>query len=237
VLSNEQDNISDSPRADYFNLIKTHPSLFTNPPSGGFSILLDEEEIRESEAQMSQMLEASGKPTQWSRVGIVYRDQYLLLLRDAVRFPSGLLGTYIRFVSLRPGIVGVAVLPVYQQQIVLIRHFRHATRTWHLEIPRGFSMEASSEDDAKREIGEEINGTISKLTPLGQVHPNTGMHSDLVALFYAELEAYGSPESEEAITNIFLISLQEFEHMIRENEITDGFTLATYARAKAFGLF
>jgi ADP-ribose pyrophosphatase len=237
VLSNEQDNTPLSPLADYFRLAKTHPSLFINPPSGGFTILLDEEEIREAETQMSQMLSASGKPAQWARVGIVYRDQYLLLLRDAVRFPNGFLGTYIRFVSLELGVVGVAVLPVYQQKIVLIRHFRHATRDWHLEIPRGFSMEASSEEDAKRELEEEINATASRLTPLGQVHPDTGMSSGLVALFYAELEAYGYPETDEAITEIFLIPLLDFERMIRENEITDGFTLAAYARAKALGLF
>lgn len=223
--------------ADYLAFAKTHPELFVNPPDGGFTILLDEHEIREAETQVVKHLEETGKPSEWARVGFAYQDQYLLLLRDAVRFPDGTLGTYIRFVDQFPGVLGVATLPMYRKQVLLIRHFRHATRSWHIEIPRGFGIESSSEENAKRELAEEIGATVSHLISLGQTYPDTGMNSGRVALFYAEIELYSQPETGEAITNILPTSISEFERMIRENEITDGFTLAAYARAKAVGLF
>lgn len=222
---------------DYLAFARTHPELFVNPPDGGFTVLLDEHEILEAAAQMVKHLEETGKPSEWACVGIAYQDQYLLLLRDAVRFPDGTLGTYIRFVDQFPGILGVATLPMYQKHVLLIRHFRHATRSWHIEIPRGFGIESSSEANARRELAEEIGATVSRLVPLGQTYPDTGMSSGRVALFYAEVESYGQPETGEAITDLLPTSLSEFERMIRENEITDGFTLAAYARAKSLGLF
>lgn len=223
-------------RADYFKLTRTNESLFTNPAEDGIEILLDEAAIQEAETHTAQILEAKGLPPEWAKVGIAYRDQYLLLLRDAVRFPDKSLGTYIRLVDRYPGILGVVTLPVYQGQILLIRHFRHATRSWHLEIPRGFGTVASTEDNARRELEEEIGATISRLTFLGDTYPDTGMVASRVVLFYAEVAAYGQPELGEAISDIFPTPPPEFERLIRENKINDGFTLAAYARAKAFGL-
>src|SRR5579885_381339 len=142
--------------ADYFALVEARPELFQNPPGGGYVILLDEKDIGEAETQMAERLKSVGKPIEWARVGIAYQDQYLLLLRDAVRYPDGSLGTYIRSVDQYPGMVGVVILPMYKGQVLLIRHFRHATRTWHLELPRGFGQSLKTEDDARRELYEEI---------------------------------------------------------------------------------
>ncbi|MGP3928192.1 hypothetical protein [Streptomyces sp. 8N616] len=68
---------------------------------------------------------------------MVYEDAYVMLLRDPVRFPDGRTGTYIRSVSAmqEPGCV---VLPLLGGEVVLLEHFRHATRSWHWEVPRGF---------------------------------------------------------------------------------------------------
>jgi ADP-ribose pyrophosphatase len=184
---------------------------------------------------MAQRLEAKHLPTQWARVGIAYQDQYRMVLRDAVRFPNQLLGTYVRIV--RDGVPGVIILPIYQGQVLLIRHFRHATRTWHLEIPRGYGEEGlSSEENAQRELSEEIRATISHLVSLGQAYPDSGALSEYNDFFYAEVESYGELEADEAIIELLPTSIPEFERMIRENEIEDGFTLTAYALAKAKGL-
>src|SRR5437879_337758 len=149
---------------------------------------------------MAQRLKPKHLPTEWAQVGIAYQDQYRMILRDAVRFPNGLLGTYVRIV--RDGAPGVITLPVYQGQVLLIRHFRHATRTWHLEIPRGFGTKGlTSEENAKRELEEEIGAKPSRLISLGQIYPNTGMTSECNELFFAEVESYGNVEIEEAITD------------------------------------
>ncbi len=223
--------------AEYLALAKAHPALFANPPEGGITILLDEHEIRKAEAQMAHWLESKGLPAEWAQVGIVYQDQYARILRDAVRFPGGFLGTYIRFVGEEDDPPGVIVLPFYQGQVLLIRHFRHATRTWHIEIPRGFGKKGlTSEENARRELEEEIGATISRLVPLGPMYPDAAASTECDALFFAEVASHGKVEKEEAITDILPTAVEEFERMIRENEITDGFTLAAYARAKANGL-
>jgi ADP-ribose pyrophosphatase len=220
---------------EYFGFAKAHPNLFVNPPKAGFMILLDEDEIQEAEAQMRQRLKSRHLPTEWAQVGIVYQDQYRMVLRDAVRFPNGLLGTYVRIV--RDGAPGVIIFPIYQGQILLIRHFRHATRTWHLEIPRGYAeKDFSSEENARRELKEEIGATISRLVSLGQAYPDTGALSEYNDFFYAEVDTYGTIETNEAIVELLPTSILEFERMIRENEIEDGFTLTAYGLAKAKGL-
>jgi ADP-ribose pyrophosphatase len=62
------------------------------------------------------------------------------------------------------------------------------------------------------------------------------MTSECDQLFFAEVESYTDAEIGEAITDILPTPLPEFERMIRDNEITDGFTLAAYTRAKLQGL-
>jgi ADP-ribose pyrophosphatase len=221
--------------ADYFVFAKNNPTLFVNPPDAGFEILLDEADIREAESQMAQRLKAKDLPIEWAQVGIAFQDQYTMILRDAVRFPNGSLGTYIRMVS--DGTPGVIVLPVYQKQVLLINHFRHATRKWHIEIPRGFGIKgSSSKGNAQRELQEEIGAKISHLVALGHAYPDTGAAAEYNDFFYADVESYGDFEVDEGITKILPTPILEFERMIRENEITDEFTITAYALAKGRNL-
>lgn len=223
--------------ADYLALIKARPELFENPPGCGYTILREEEDIKKAEEEKAEELAKNDQPVEWARVGIVYRDQYLLLLRDAIEYPDKKTrGTYIRTIDQRPGVVGVVILPVYKDHVLLIRHFRHATRTWHLEIPRGAGQTMNTEEDALRELNEEISGTATRLVSLGKVYPDTGASSEQVALFYAEVDSYGEAQMMEAITAVLPIAFPAFDQMIRKNEISDGFTLMAYARAKAQNL-
>ncbi len=215
--------------AEYFAFARAHPERFVNPPEGGFTILLGEDEIREVEAHMTRKLEAKGLPAEWSRVGIVYQDQYGMILRDGVRFPGGTLGTYIRFIGGVEGAPTTIVLPLYQGQVILVHRFRHATRTWHLEIPRGFGIKGlSAEENARGELAKEIGATVSRLVSLAQL--------DSAELFYAELESYGEPNAHEGITEVPLVTVPEFERLIRESQITEAFTIMAYTRAKLQGM-
>ena len=118
------------------------------------------------------------------------------ILRDAVRFPNGELGTYIRIVGAAPP--GAIIFPVYQGKVLLIRHFRHATRTLLLEIPRGFGTRGlSSTENACLEVISEIGATISSLTLLGRVYQDTGMLANYNEFFYATIATYGQPETNE----------------------------------------
>jgi ADP-ribose pyrophosphatase len=222
----------------YLALVEKRPEMFVNPPGAQITILLDKEGIREAEEHMTRVLKEQGLPTLWARVGIAFQDQYLLLLRDAVRFPDGTPGTYSRLVEREHYAPGVVILPVHQQHVLLVRHFRHATRTWHLEVPRGFGTKGLvSEENASSELRDEIGATSFSLTSLGQVHPDTGMLAEKIELFYADVASYsGTRDVREGITGVLPVSVADFEELIRDNRITDGFTLAAYARAKLRGL-
>lgn len=222
---------------DYLAFADEHPELFVNPLHGGFTILLDEEDIQQVEAEMAQKLQARGRPAEWSHVGIVFEDRAGYILRDAVRFPDGSLGTYIRFVSRKAGTPGIIVLPVYQQQILLVRRFRHPTRMWHLEIPLGPGIKGlSPQENARAELQKEIEANTSRLISLGSLDAGPGMNADSAEMFYAEVERYGMASIQEGIQEVIPLSIPAFEQKIKEGEISDSFTIAAYARAKIYGL-
>lgn len=159
------------------------------------------------------------------------------MLRDAVRYLDGARGTYIRAVAdlVAPGVV--AVLPVYEGRILLIRHFRHATRTWHLEIPTGgCELGSTSDEDARRELAEEIGGVPQRLVSLGYFHDDIGLSGGLLELFYAELDHYGAAETNEGITEIVPVTPREFEMLIRDGQLTTGAPIAAFTYARAHGL-
>ena len=228
---------------DYFAFVKAHPALFYNPPVGGFTILLDEKDIRQAEAEMAQKLQARGMPAAWATVGIVFEDRYGFILRDAVRFPGGMLGTYIRFISRSPGTVGIVVLPVYQGQVVVLRRFRHATRAWHLEIPFGTATSSTAgetgtvlEKHVREVLMRDIAAIPSRIIALGSIDAGPGIAADGGELFYAELESYGQVNANEGISELVSLPLSQFEGMIRDNHITDSFTIAAFIRAKVRNL-
>jgi len=220
--------------AEYLTYAKAHPEQFVNPPKGGFMILLGADDIHEVEAYMARKLEDKRLPAKWARVGIVYQDQYGMILRDAVRFPGGALGTYIRFIPSANGTPSVIILPMYQGQMLLIRRFRHATRTWHLEIPRGHGVKGlSGEENARRELEEEIEATVSRLISIGNLEEGPGLTGEPAELFFANVDSYGELNTFEGITELLQVRVREFEHMILENEITDFFYYHRLSLCKA----
>jgi ADP-ribose pyrophosphatase len=122
-----------------------------------------------------------------------------------------------------------------------VRHFRHATRRWHWEIPRGFGEPGTdAAASARRELDEEIGAEAAKLVPLGGVHVDTGGTTNRTELFAAPLtEVPGPPPPDavaEGIDEIRLVTAAELAGMIATGEISDSFTLAAYARAVVLGL-
>ena len=180
---------------------------------------------------------AQSLPREWARAGIFYEDPYIILLRDAVIFPDGKPGLYHRVIARHDEPTGVAVLGRFDGKFVLVRHFRHPSRAWHLEIPRG--AVGADEDPghvAHLEISEEIGGTIRSLVRLGLLHGASALMRHSVVLVYAELQSIGTPALGEGIADILLVSPSELERMIAEGAITDSFTVAAAYHARLRGL-
>ncbi|QNJ41350.1 NUDIX hydrolase [Streptomyces buecherae] len=163
----------------YDRLRAERPDLFVNSPDG-IDLLLSPEAV---EAARRGAGAAPDTP-----VGVVYEDSYVTVVRDAVRFPDGAHGLYLRVLprATDPGVVVLPLLPT--GRVVLVEHYRHATRAWHWEVPRGMGEPgATGADSAARELREEIGARATELVPLGDVHPDTGLLGSRVQLFAARV--------------------------------------------------
>lgn len=216
----------------YFAMAQERHDLFVNPPGDIYEILLARERIEQAQAETARRRRHEGLPSDDARVGVLAADPYMTIMRDAVRFPDGSLGLYNRILS-PPG---AAILPLLDTRIVLIHRFRHGTRTWHLEAPRGaFNGEGDEVADARRELVEEIGASPTELIDLGIVHSTTGCIDEYHRLFLARIESIGAPDKHEAITSIRTLPVAEAGQLIASGEITDGPTLALFLRARLLG--
>jgi ADP-ribose pyrophosphatase len=215
--------------ARYFELVKQRPEQYVNPPGDIYEILLDRDRIAHAQAEAVRARRRDGLSTHDTRVGILADDPYLLLTRDAVRFADGSYGLYNRLMV--PS--GAAILPVLGDRLVLLNRFRHGTRQWHLEAPRGaFSGTASHEEDARRELFEEIGAKAVEMIDLGYLHSTTGCLDEAHHLYMARIDGVGVPEKHEAIVAFAEFTVTEAEKKIADSEITDGPTLALFLRAR-----
>jgi len=126
-----------------------------------------------------------------THVGIISEDHYLYWIRDAVTFPGGIPGTYDRIVwkSSLTGPGGVVVFPVLpNKKIVMNINFRHATRSWEMELPRGArKAHETAEQAALRELKEETGCLANKFILLGNVTPDTGILSGAVPVYFGQV--------------------------------------------------
>lgn len=217
----------------YLALVAQRPELFRNAPSGGVDILTAPEDVAAARAEARAYRTERGMKDRDTRTGILAEDPYMLILRDAVRFPDGTRGLYNRIVETNP----VAILPVLGGQPVLIRVYRHGLRDWSWEFPRGgCDAGESPEEGARREVTEEVGGSPLSITSLGTFTPGGSSLSIRAHLFFAEVERLGEPDALEGITDVTAMPVSRLEQMLRDDVIIDGFSLALFARARLRGL-
>lgn len=225
-------------RRRYETICAKWPDLFANPPRAAFEIVIDDEQVKNAERSQESMLASEGLPGEWARTGVISEDRYIVFVRDAIRRLDGTFGTYDRILP-ASGSAGVVVLPVLDGRIVLVQHFRHATREFHLEVPRGFGeAEVTARQQAKDELSEEIGAHVEdkNLIDLGRFHSNNGIASDCVELFVARIDGLGKPQVEEGISGFKICLPSEVADMIATSEITDSFTIGAFTRAWLRGL-
>ncbi|MBI2743561.1 MAG: NUDIX hydrolase [Chlamydiales bacterium] len=192
----------------YFRLLDKYPAALG--PDGDAT--QGEIEIVRDPVRMQEIEKSSGR-----KVGIVAQDRYWIWINDPVKFPSGKEGVYGRFLWVKSlsGPAGIAVMPLLADgKIALNRNYRHATRSWEYELPRGgINTGESSEDAARREVKEETGMQISKLHNLGEMAVDTGFTNSIVPIFMAQVvkQDKATPEESEAIASIDAFSLAEIK--------------------------
>lgn len=219
----------------YDYIISKHPELFIYKEEFPLKIITDKNDIEKWQNDRIQEYQEKGLPVNWLKIGVILNDPYIIMLRDLVEFPDDHLGGYFRIINRAEleGGRGVVILADMGKKILLIKIFRHSIRNWSWEFPRGFGESNTPiEENAKKELFEEVGGKANELIDLGIYHSNTGLEGNQVHLVYAKLEKIGKPNINEGIKETRFVNVNEIERMISNSEITDGFTIAAYTRAK-----
>ncbi|MCP5504113.1 MAG: NUDIX hydrolase [Chlamydiales bacterium] len=215
------------PSQHYYDLLNQNPKCFGilgNHEREEIEIVTSPNEIAEIEEIAQLRLMNLGHPPSeahaWSRVGIVAEDQYLYWIRDAVIFPSGAQGTYDRILwkSGLDGAPGIAILPYLpDRKIVVNVNYRHATRSWEIELPRGARHEGETlRAAAARELKEETGFQLDETLLLGTLAVDSGILTSLVPVFACKAHSpeKNNPDFSEAISKNLILSLSELEEAL-----------------------
>ena len=133
---------------------------------------------------------------------------------------------------------GVVVIPMLEDKIVLLDVFRQGTMRHEIELPRGCSEPSSSpEENAIREIQEEIGSKVLSITSLGTCVADTAWGTGDVYFFIAKIDSVRQLQKEENIENYKLYSFDEVMDLISHEKILDGFTLSAMIKAISRGFF
>jgi ADP-ribose pyrophosphatase len=170
-----------------------------------------------------------------------YRGPYISINEDAVQFPSGKKGHYLR-VTYPSGMGdGVVVAPIYEDRegykLILVRQFRHAPRMWMYEFPRGFGdYNKTKEFTMRRELLQESGYKLKISVCLGRIVPDSGKLQDIPYLFTAKATYLkeSAPEPTEAIDGIVHLKFSDLLKLCWNGSINDAFTLVATLRLQPY---
>ncbi len=198
----------------YFSLMESRPLLFADSPL--LPLEKDPEAIRDFTAR-------TGK-----KIGVLYRSGYNMLVTDLIRPQNGEPYVYERVIPTGPE--GVVAAAVYQGKFLLLRQFRHAFRQFQYAFIRGCGEEGlSPEENAAKEIVEEVGAGVLDCRFLGEVSPDSGLTAGTARVYLCRINRPSLRAGYEGIREMVLLDPEELEEWIAGGKITDGFTLAAYS--------
>lgn len=197
----------------YFELMKKYPEHFRQDES--LEIVIDLGILLHY--QQENMVE----------LGVVYESKYHIFLVDLVKNRNGEFFRYERIIQPVSG--GAVIIPVFQGKLVLLHQFRHALRDREYAFPRGFGEPGKSAYElAQQELSEELGSTVKKLEKIGELTSDSGLCSDKIQVFRADIESVTLKQDYEGIEEIVLLDQETLSNWIRTGKITDGYTLAAF---------
>lgn len=199
----------------YLELMEQRPEAFRD--SGSIHIVTDPEIVERYE-------ERTGK-----RIGVRYESEYNILIVDLVWEREGEYFPYERLLPAVPR--GAAVcIPRWGDRYILLRQYRHAMRESQYAFPRGYATEGlSGGENAAKELSEELGAQALQVQRLGSVVADSGISGNAVDIYLCTVCDYSRQIGYEGIQDTLAVTWEELCQMIREDRITDGFTLAAFS--------
>ena len=209
----------------YQNLLNQRPELFSNADT--LQICTDKSSMLEFERNTQK------------KIGIVYNNApYHYILSDLIGGKKPF--AYLRVVPCSTE-AGTVMLPRWtdgdgNEFFGVLKIYRHATRSAHLELPRGhLEPGLTPAENAVKELGEEFGvcrENIKDLQQIGEAYADSGLTSGKVRFFLVDI--IGSlPEAalgHEGILAGKWIPRDEFLGLIRNGTIMDGMTMIAVLR-------
>ena len=122
---------------------------------------------------------------------------------------------------------GVAIVPVLNDSVILIRQFRIAIGREILELPAGrLEKDESPESCARRELEEEIGYRAGEMVLAASYYSSVGFTDERMSIFLAFqlLRTEERPESDERIQKVS-IPIREIAGKLAEKEFEDSKTI------------
>lgn len=214
----------------YFEVMREYPQLFEpTPERHGLSLITDREALVRAQKELKRKAESEGVPAHYFTLGILCEDEWYMAIRDLVKFRNGSEGPYIRFVCKKGALQGgrnVIVVPYRDDKVLVTRQFRHESRSWVWETPRGFAEPGIDVfSNGRRELREETGLTATKIHLI--FHGHEGGASVMLAEV-DECQEVQIGDDKESIAESRWLSLPELERWIIDGIVTDAALLAVY---------
>lgn len=210
--------------ADYLRFIRAFEENlgpFGDYSKGEIQIILDPEEIAQIEENHRLKLLRRGvdekSAFKWSRVGIIDSDSIWIWIRDAVILPSGrkTIRDRMTWKTAVDGPQGVSTLPVLKdKRMILCLKYKHATRSWQIELPRGVRLFGETAEKASnRQLRKDTGFTASNQLYLGSVAPDSSNFNTLTPVFLGYLDEQEEPtvQSGEDVLGLLILTKSEIK--------------------------
>lgn len=199
----------------YLELIKERPECFQN--TGPIHIVKDWAVVEKYQQQ-------TGKT-----IGVCYESKFNILVVDLIYEREGEYFPYERILPTTPR-GAVVCVPEYKGQYILLKQYRHAMRDYQYAFPRGYATPGlTGTQNACKELEEELGANVKNARFLGSIVADSGLSGQAVEIYLCHVESYQERCGYEGIVETHIASEDELIQMIRNNQITDGFTLAAYS--------